>query len=288
MTSTMHAPDIGGFADAVFLEVVQRHHPVGVWQAIETDDSFVPLVVSGSSLSFAGHEDLVDYRAPVGPNAAELLGDVLAAHAELTLRVDSLPAEAADTVAAAARLAGREPRLRPHQTTARLAVAEGFEGYLAALSKKERHELRRKRRRYEEELGSVAIVRESAPGRLLEEFVRLHRSADGDKGEFMTDSMAGYFEDVLLLDGWHVDALVERHDRVAAAAFAYEDDRAYYLYNSGYDQDLRHVSPGIVLLGALIERTADSRQTIFDFLKGDEAYKYRLGAESRQLYEVSA
>jgi hypothetical protein len=133
----------------------------------------------------------------------------------------------------------------------------------------------------------VTLVRQSCPGELVEEFIRLHRAAEGDKGNFMTGTMAGYFREVLTLPGWHVDALVEPHGRVTAAAFSYEDGRGYYLYNSGYDPDLRHVAPGIVLLGALIESTADSERAIFDFLKGDEAYKYRLGASARQLYVVT-
>ena len=288
MTRTVHALDIGGFAQPAFLEVVHRHHPLGSWRPIDTEGAFVPTVVDGTVLAFAGHEDLVDYRAPVGPEAVERLADLLTSHPELSLAVDSLPGEAAQTVERAARLAGRDPQLSSHETTARLAIDNGFEAYLGSLSKKERHELRRKRRRYEEALGAASIIRESAAGDLLESFIRLHRAAEGDKGEFMTDSMAHYFRDVVALDGWHVDALVERHGRVTAAAFAYEDERAYYLYNSGYDPDLRHVSPGIVLLGALIERAAEGVQAIFDFLKGDETYKYRLGAESRQLYRVVA
>ncbi len=202
--------------------------------------------------------------------------------------MDSLPAEAAELVTLAARSAGRVPVRRDHETTARLDVRDGFDSYLADLSKKERHELRRKRRRYEEELGSATLIRESAPGDLVEEFIRLHRAAEGDKGEFMTKPMAQFFRDVLVLPGWHVDGLVEQHGRITAAAFSYQNDRGYYLYNSGYDPELRHVSPGIVLLGALIEMTAESDRTVFDFLKGDEAYKYRLGASARQLYVVTA
>ena len=46
------------------------------------------------------------------------------------------------------------------------------------------------------------------------------------------------------------------------------------------------MSPGVVLLGRLIELTIERGQSLFDFLKGDEHYKYRLGAEARPLYEI--
>ncbi len=40
------------------------------------------------------------------------------------------------------------------------------------------------------------------------------------------------------------------------------------------------------MLGAMIERAVQEGRRIFDFLKGDENYKFRLGAEPRPLYEI--
>jgi CelD/BcsL family acetyltransferase involved in cellulose biosynthesis len=42
-----------------------------------------------------------------------------------------------------------------------------------------------------------------------------------------------------------------------------------------------------VLLGLLIDRSIRSGLEVFDFLKGDEAYKFRLGAEPRPLYSLA-
>ena len=282
------APLIGGFADPAFLDILHGHDPLGDWHWVENDDAYVPAVVGSDGITFAGHEDLVDYRSTLGRGAVQALAGLLRDRSDLLLRVDSLPDEAAAVVEEAARLAGRAPERTEHETTARLDVAEGFDAYLAGISKKERHELRRKRRRYEEELGRAGLDREETPGSMFDAFVELHRAASGDKGMFMTDPMAEFFRAVLGLPGWHVDALVTEHGHVTAAAFAFEDDDAYYLYNSGYEPGLRHVSPGIVMLGLLIEQAADSPRHVFDFLKGDEIYKYRLGAQARQLYSVTA
>ena len=73
-----------------------------------------------------------------------------------------------------------------------------------------------------------------------------------------------------------------------AAAFGFEDDVAYYLYNSAFDPSAGRVSPGVVLVSLLIERAIATGKTIFDFLKGDEPYKFRLGAEPRPLFEVAS
>ena len=282
------APSIGGFGQPDYLAVLHGHHPLGTWSVIDSDEAFVPLAVHDDMVSFVGHEDLVDYRAPLGAGAGGALIAFLEEHHSLSLSVDSLPAEAADLIEDAARQAGRNPSRTEHETTARLDVADGFDAYMARLSKKERHELRRKRRRYEEELGPARIARESQPGPMLDDFFRLHRAASGDKGQFMTEAMADYFCAVLEIDGWFVDCLVDDNNRVTAAAFGFEDRAGFYLYNSAYDPGLRHVSPGIVMIGLLIEQTANGDEPVFDFLKGDEVYKYRLGAQSRQLYSVTA
>jgi CelD/BcsL family acetyltransferase involved in cellulose biosynthesis len=73
-----------------------------------------------------------------------------------------------------------------------------------------------------------------------------------------------------------------------AGSFAYEDEEGYYLYNSAYEPDAAHASPGVMLLWCLIHRAVEDGRVVFDFLKGDETYKFRLGAEPRPLYALRA
>jgi CelD/BcsL family acetyltransferase involved in cellulose biosynthesis len=47
-------------------------------------------------------------------------------------------------------------------------------------------------------------------------------------------------------------------------------------------------SPGVAIIGAAIERATTESAPVFDFLKGDEVYKFRLGARERPLYRVVA
>jgi CelD/BcsL family acetyltransferase involved in cellulose biosynthesis len=42
-----------------------------------------------------------------------------------------------------------------------------------------------------------------------------------------------------------------------------------------------------VLVSLLLERAIADRKTVFDFLKGDEEYKFRLGATARPLFRVT-
>ncbi len=165
-----------------------------------------------------------------------------------------------------------------------LDLPDSRDAYLAGLASKQRHEVRRKRRRFVEVFGDATLRRRSEA---FGAFVDLHRCAPGEKGEFMTDPMARFFES-LLDRGFVLDVLETSKGDMVAAAFAYEDDDAYYLYNSAFDPEAYHVSPGVVLVDVLIEQAIEAGKPGFDFLKGDEVYKFRLGARERPLFEVEA
>jgi len=104
--------------------------------------------------------------------------------------------------------------------------------------------------------------------------------------EFMTAEMEAWFATLAELPGWGLDALVGEDGHVTAAGFGYQDSDGYYLYNSSYNPQFSDSSPGVVLLGRLIELTIERGKPVFDFLKGDEHYKYRLGAQPRPLFQV--
>jgi CelD/BcsL family acetyltransferase involved in cellulose biosynthesis len=56
--------------------------------------------------------------------------------------------------------------------------------------------------------------------------------------------------------------------------------RGYY-YSGGFDPSLARFSPGTVLTGFAIEDALDRGSHTFDFLRGDEPYKYTWGASNR-------
>jgi CelD/BcsL family acetyltransferase involved in cellulose biosynthesis len=95
--------------------------------------------------------------------------------------------------------------------------------------------------------------------------------------------MVAWFTDLAGQDGWRIDLLSGEEGIPLAATFGWADHHAYYLYNSAYDRRAGG-SPGMVLLSMLIERTIEAGVGVFDFLKGDEPYKQRLGATGRPLY----
>lgn len=98
----------------------------------------------------------------------------------------------------------------------------------------------------------------------------------------MTEAMERFFWTLITSAGAAIDLLTVAGSPVAAA-FDFIDGDTLYLYNSAYAEDAADASPGIMLLALMIERSVDDGLHRFDFLKGDEQYKYRLGAVDRPL-----
>ena len=280
------ALDTGPFARREFLEAIWNRAPIGELCLAENESALVPLVAGESELQWVGHPDLVDYRSPLGGGAADLIAEVLAeSPTGLRYRFDSLPREAAMVVSQGLEAAGLSARPEQHSVTARLLLPDSYEAYLEQIGKKDRHELRRKRRRFHEDHGppTLTTIRGIGPG--FEAFVEMHRNSGGTKGSFMTAGMEQLFASLATQDGWRVDLLSGEDGGPVAATFAWADIEGFYLYNSAFDREAPG-SPGIVLLDMLIERAIEAECRLFDFLKGKEPYKFRLGAAPRPLFKI--
>lgn len=248
------------------------------------------VVESDGEVRLGGDSDLTDYHCPLGSeikSAIALLVDT--ADPGTRFRFDSLPEEVATEVADAFAATGLDVASSQHALTAVVDISAGYDDYLAKIGKKQRHEVRRKRRRYEEEVGELVHLVDGGEGWLLDDFFRMHRMSEGEKGRFMTPAREEFFGTLIAQDGWRLDALVVPGSQSATAClFSYVDGEGFYLYNGSYDPSLRDASPGVAIIGSMIEQACAEGIPRFDFLKGDEVYKFRLGAEPRPLFEVRA
>jgi hypothetical protein len=155
-----------------------------------------------------------------------------------------------------------------------LALPDSWARYLRGLGRHSRHELDRKRRH----LPEVQV----RPGD-LDVFFAFFRRAPGDKGAFLTPRIEAFVRAVAPLG--RLDVL-ERDGVPLAMTLGFQTARTYYLYNMAYEQTARPLSPGIVLLGALIERAIADGLERFDFMRGLERYKLELGATPQQLIRL--
>ena len=251
-------------------------------------------------LRFVGGIDLTDYlgpicaledRAEVAAALVEWLSTTDLAWDELDAHNMPVPFGFAEFLVERADKAGLEFSLDQEETAALLPLPGDWAEYLAALESKERHELKRKRRRIEREHPDVR-VRSTTRDTLaadLKTFVDMHRSAEGHKGDFMRPEVANFFERVataFMERDWLSLDLLEIGDTALAGTFGFRMNNRFFLYNSAYVSEARRLSPGLMLVSELVRRSIEEGLEVFDFLRGPERYKYQLGAEAVPLNNV--
>jgi CelD/BcsL family acetyltransferase involved in cellulose biosynthesis len=277
------SPHTGPFPHAPFLTAAERAFATPDTEAIVIagDSGAVALSVESDVARFAGDASITDYHSPLGSGAAAALADALAASGASRFELDSMPSETTDLVTSVLDRIGASYIVDVHAATGVLDLPESYEDWLMGIGKKERHEVRRKRRRFEEEFGVITVDEVGAEG--VGAFCDLHRASPGDKGTFMTPTMEAFFSELVTSAGASIHNLV-CDGRTLASAFGFETAHGYYYYNSAFDGAAAQTSPGVVLLSAIIEHQIERGAQVFDFLKGAESYKYRHGAVPRELF----
>jgi CelD/BcsL family acetyltransferase involved in cellulose biosynthesis len=91
----------------------------------------------------------------------------------------------------------------------------------------------------------------------------------------------------LLEEGWLCLRLLEHLDRPVAAVLGFVYSNKLLLYNSGYEPGLLSLSPGLVLMSEEVRLAIDAGLDELDFLRGDEKYKYDLGATDVDLVHLT-
>jgi len=123
---------------------------------------------------------------------------------------------------------------------------------------------------------------------LLSELVRLHQArwtAQGEPGALAGTAVLAFHRDAavgLLRDGVLRLQVLRIGGAVAAACYALLDERERILfYLSGFDAAYSFVSPGSLLLAAMIEQAVGEGRREANFLRGREDYKYAWGGVDR-------
>ena len=278
----------GGDAELAVYVASDGERPIGV----------APLVRSDGVLELLGATDLFDYRDFIVERGRDedFCAALLAHISDLewhTLRLESVR-ESSPTLRAlggAAGSAGMSVEIELEDVAPVAVLPATWEEFVSGLSKKDRHELRRKIRRLDragEVTRSVCSSPEQVPG-MMGTFLRLHRASSPDKSEFMTAEREAFFMDAvgeaarrgrLRLEELALDG------QTVASCLGFDYAGTFLLYNSGYDPENSKLSVGIVSKALAIKGAIESGDGVFDFLRGSEDYKYRLGGQDRQVHRV--
>ena len=249
-----------------------------------------PALLLNGSIEISDYLDLI-VRADDHARFLSGLLDFLASHlADGWSRLDwyNLPDDSPTLAALKAESAHRgwthhEEVYRP---TPRIALNGDFDEYLSRVEKKQRHEIRRKMRRAAESELNVRFVLVDPSTDIepeLDTFFDL-MVHDPGKADFLHPAMreqmsailhAAHKEGYLWLGFLEIDGLK------TASSLNFDYNGKLWGYNSGVSRAHMELSPGWVLLSHIIQWCCENRRHEFDFMRGDEEYKYRFGGVNR-------
>jgi len=174
-----------------------------------------------------------------------------------------------------------------------MELPSDWDGFLQRLGAKQRHEVRRKLRRLHE-AGTVrfrVLDQPTAIAAAFPRFLELFRDSRPDKAAFMTAPMSEFFQRLaryLGAIGRVRLGLLEVDEAPAAMVFCFDDGDTVFLYNNGYDPRFRQVDVGLLSKLLSVQDSIERGRRRYDFLKGNEIYKQRLGAEPVPIYRCRA
>jgi CelD/BcsL family acetyltransferase involved in cellulose biosynthesis len=259
----------------------------------------VPLRASGGGYEALGNYKIADY----GPVAAAPGSEERVAAATFEwlerrgageLRLWGMVAGSTleRAFAAAAATSGWAVQEEAEAVCPRAELMGGWEAYLGRLSKHDRHELRRKLRNFEAR-GKVAFEVETEPAAVaakMDVLFEMMRASHDRKAGFLTPQMEAFFRDVgATFAGLGIARLctLTLDGDPAAMLLAFENETDVFLYNSGYAPALAAFAPGLVSKALALRDAIERGKTTFDFLRGEEEYKFRLGGQARQLVRMT-
>lgn len=273
-----------------------------IWR-VEDDDGLVAALALYEAepgvLRLLGGTDVSDYLdlLAVAGREEEAWSALLDARAvsPAVWELHAVPA-ASPTVTAVPSLApafGLAARAAVEERCPVLELPPAWEAYLESLSAKQRHELTRKIRRLAREAPDArvacAVTRADIETR-VGDFLDLHRRSRAGKARFMDARMEAFFRraaaafaDLGMARLWFLDGA----SGPLATFFTLEWDGTVGLYNSGFHPDRAALAPGLVLLAHLIRDAIARGQRRFDFLRGEERYKYEFGPHPEDVYSVT-
>jgi len=255
-----------------------------------------PLLLRGTEASFIGSTDVCDYLDFVIVPGREvpffnmLLDDL---RSRGIRRLDLRPLRPDSTVLTHLVDIARDLHCgvscSVEDISLELDLPPTWQEYLGTLTQKQRHEVRRKLRRLWE-AGDVnyRILEgcESAT-QSLPIFLRLFRESRQDKAMFLTARMESFFTslaEAMGRAGLLRLGLLELNAIPVAAVMCFDYNNTVFLYNNGYDPQYSFLSVGLICKVLCIKDSIERGKRKFDFLKGAEEYKHRLGGKEVNLY----
>ena len=223
-------------------------------------EGIAPLARRDGTITFIGGQDLCDYSDFLVYRGAEsrfypTLLDHLDGEKWETIELFSLQ-ESSPTLVYLPELArerGYSVDVQEEDVAPGLSLPDTWDAYLQGLSKKDRHELRRKFRRLCSSAEKFRYYSVSDPVEVeksLADFFRLMRYSKEDKHRFLTEDRERFFRNIAMeMAGAGILKLffLEISEERVATALCFDYGQSRFLYNSGFDPSYGYYSVGVLL-----------------------------------------
>lgn len=249
-------------------------------------DVLVSLVRVGPEVHFSGGEEVADYLDAIGESDKkkafwkELL-PYLKTLGVLKLVFRNVPHDS-PTVVTLVSLGGK---CYEEDSTPIVSLSSSHDGYFASLTRKDRHELKRKLHKFELVYSDFPFVMETKESMNMDALLGLMKR-DPKKNEFLAPSMEAFFHALPSLPDVPITQanLLATSGVIIASVLLFPVDSRLLLYNSGYDPAF--AGAGFYLKAKTILWAIDNGYKECNFLQGKERYKYELGAQDQPVYRI--
>ncbi len=270
--------------------------------SVREEDTIIgiaPLMVKDGTASVIGSADVCDYLDFIVTQDREqdffvTLIDNLKSKGIKQLNLESLRPDSRvlTGLTDVALRHGYEVILTPCDVTIEMELPGSWDDYLMILNSKQRHEVRRKLRRLEEagDYSYRSISGSTAVMGAYDTFLKMFKESREDKAAFLTEKRALFFKSMtesMAHAGILKLGILEVGTVPAAMVMYFDYNDTIYLYNSGFEKDYISLSAGLLSKALCIKDNIELGKKKFDFLKGNEVYKSRLGGKEVQLSNCS-
>ena len=255
-----------------------------------------PLLVKEKTASIIGSVDVCDYLDfIVSPGMEKEFFNILLDDlgqkgiSQLDLKPVRPDSTVLTNLVALAKQRQYEVLCQEEGVSVELDLPSTWDEYLTMLTKKQRHEVKRKLRRlWKADNVDYRCVKVSQDVRsFLDTFLKLFSLSQEDKANFMTTQMESFFRslaEAMAKIGLLRAGILEVDELPVAMILGFDYNNVMYLYNSAYDPNYSYLSVGLLSKVLCIKESIQRGNKKWDFLKGGEPYKYHIGGKEIPLY----
>jgi CelD/BcsL family acetyltransferase involved in cellulose biosynthesis len=124
----------------------------------------------------------------------------------------------------------------------------------------------------------------------IESFITLHKASSSDKASFWTAERESFFKEIakeLSKENLVKIYFLDVNRDPAAAMFIFDFQNQFLVYNSGFNAyRYGHMGVSNALILHTIRQAIELGKNRYDFMRGDEPYKYQFGAQAEAVFDL--